>query len=141
MHLCIYPIGCELPLPIFIPLYISSLTHRTRSPGALSVPFSVPRSMKVFIHPPRPNSAPRALGGCEDPSYSKIPNDSWPSENYKFGFIIFQNRVEIIKLVSFFQKKSELVRGLHGRNSPLDKTNDIWQPLSLLRGEKLQKAG
>ena len=84
--------------------------------------------MKVFIHPPRPNSAPRALGGCEDPSYSKIPNDSWPSENYKVGFIILS-------------KTSELVRGLHGRNSPLDKTNDIWQPLSLLRGEKLQKAG
>ena len=43
------------------------------------------------------------------------------------------------KLVSFFQKKSESGRGLQGRNSPLDKTNDIWQPLSLLRGGETPK--
>ena len=50
-----------------------------------------------------------------------------------------ENRLGALKVLFFL--KSEPSRGLRGRNSPLDKTNDIWQPLSLLRGEKLQKAG
>ena len=47
--------------------------------------------------------------------------------------------MSLVKLGLFSQKIVSSGRGLHGRNSPLDKTNDIWQPLSLLRGGKTPK--